>query len=116
MRAGPEVFDTEGWSALSARRVCETAGLTRRYFYESFASPDALIAAIFVSITGGISTAIKASVDDEPESRARDFGARMHQAGAAALAVLDPSRRPGAGSSSLPSARAPPSPRTGKRP
>lgn len=65
MQACLDVFDAEGWSALSARRVCEVAGLTGRYFYESFESPDEPIAAIFVPLTQEISTVVKAPVDDE---------------------------------------------------
>lgn len=62
--AALEVFDTEGWAALSARRVCEQAGLTRRYFYESFDDVDALIGAAFERITGEVSAAVLASIGD----------------------------------------------------
>jgi len=86
MRAGLDVFDTEGWSALSARRVCEVAGLTRRYFYESFEDIDQLVAAIFVSITGDVTDAIKAAINDQ----ALGFGARVERAVAAGLATLQP--------------------------
>ena len=86
MQAGLHVFDTEGWSALSARRVCEAAGLTRRYFYESFQDLDALVAAIFVSITGEVTAAIRATIKDE----ALTLEERMERAVAAGMATLDP--------------------------
>lgn len=35
-----------GWRQLSAERVCELAGLNKRYFYESFTDVDALAAAM----------------------------------------------------------------------
>jgi AcrR family transcriptional regulator len=62
--AGLEVFAAEGWSAISARRVCEQAGLTRRYFYESFNDIDALTAATFQRIAGEVSAAVQAAIID----------------------------------------------------
>ncbi len=58
------VFAAEGWAALSARRVCDQAGLTRRYFYESFDDVDALIGATFERITGEVAAAVRASIAD----------------------------------------------------
>ena len=88
MQAGLQVFDSDGWSALSARRVCEVAGLTRRYFYESFESLDALVAAIFVSITAEVSTAIRASITQSAEDPGLGFGERLNRAAVAAFAAL----------------------------
>jgi AcrR family transcriptional regulator len=62
--AALEVFAAEGWAALSARRVCEQAGLTRRYFYESFEDVDALIGATFERITGEVGTAVRGAIAD----------------------------------------------------
>jgi AcrR family transcriptional regulator len=56
------VFEAEGWSGVSARRVCERAGLTRRYFYESFEDVDALMSALFDEITGEVRAAVRAVV------------------------------------------------------
>jgi AcrR family transcriptional regulator len=61
--AALEVFAAEGWPAISARRVCEEAGLTRRYFYESFDDVDALTAATFQRITGEVSAAVRAATN-----------------------------------------------------
>jgi len=55
MDAALEVFAADGWAALSARRVCEQAGLTRRYFYESFDDIDALIGAVFDRVADEVS-------------------------------------------------------------
>jgi len=60
--AALEVFATEGWAALSARRICEQAGLTRRYFYESFDDLDAVLGAAFDRITGQVTQAVGAAV------------------------------------------------------
>jgi AcrR family transcriptional regulator len=38
VRAAFEIAGTEGAGALGVGRVCQAAGLTKRYFYESFAS------------------------------------------------------------------------------
>ena len=57
--AALEVLAAEGWAAVSARRVCEQAGLTRRYFYESFVDVDALLGAVFVRITGEVTQAVR---------------------------------------------------------
>jgi AcrR family transcriptional regulator len=60
--AALEVFAAEGWAALSARRVCEQAGLTRRYFSESFDDVDALIGATFERISGEVAAALRGAV------------------------------------------------------
>ena len=41
-----EIAGSEGAGALGVGRVCLTAGLTKRYFYESFASLDELRSAV----------------------------------------------------------------------
>jgi len=86
MHACLQVFETEGWSALSARRICEVAGLTRRYFYESFDDLDALLAAVYASIAGDAMAATKAAANDPTLS----FGQRIERAAADSLATLDP--------------------------
>ncbi|AZG47015.1 TetR/AcrR family transcriptional regulator [Gordonia insulae] len=45
--AGLEVFGSEGFAGISIKRLCEHAGLTQRYFYESFADRTALLAAVY---------------------------------------------------------------------
>jgi AcrR family transcriptional regulator len=82
--AALEVFAAEGWSALSARRVCEQAGLTRRYFYESFDDIDALTAATFQRIAGEVFAAVLAATSD----RAATVPELARRAVAAGLDVL----------------------------
>ncbi|WP_051839702.1 TetR/AcrR family transcriptional regulator [Streptomyces sp. NRRL F-5126] len=62
LSAALKVFDADGWSGVSARRVCDEAGLTRRYFYESFEDVDALMGALFEEITGEVRAAVRAVV------------------------------------------------------
>jgi AcrR family transcriptional regulator len=49
--AGLELFGTKGIAATTIADVCEHAGLTKRYFYESFASIDELAGAVFGEVT-----------------------------------------------------------------
>ncbi|MBP0459004.1 TetR/AcrR family transcriptional regulator [Streptomyces montanisoli] len=72
--AALHVFDADGWSGVSARRVCDEAGLTRRYFYESFEDVDALMGALFEEITGEVRAAVRtvvAAADAPPADLAR---------------------------------------------
>jgi AcrR family transcriptional regulator len=79
--AALEVFAAEGWAAISARRVCEEAGLTRRYFYESFDDVDALTAATFHRVAGEVFAAVQAATAEQaaplPELARRAVGAGL---------------------------------------
>ncbi len=83
--AALEVFAADGWAALSARRVSEQAGLTRRYFYESFDDIDDLIAAAFERISSEARDAVRAAVADGGAAPLPD---RVKRAVSAALDVL----------------------------
>jgi AcrR family transcriptional regulator len=80
-----DVFAAEGWAALSARRICERAGLTRRYFYESFDGLDAVLGAAFDRITGEVTRAVGAAVSaviaDDPAPPLPALVARAVSAG-----------------------------------
>ena len=45
--SGLKLFGTEGFRAVSVKKVCDHAGLTQRYFYESFADRSALLAGVY---------------------------------------------------------------------
>ena len=45
--AGVDVLGGEGGSALTVRAVCRAAGLTERYFYESFDDRDDFVKAVY---------------------------------------------------------------------
>jgi AcrR family transcriptional regulator len=49
--AGLELFGTRGIAAVGIVDVCAEAGLTKRYFYESFGSIDELAGAVFEQVT-----------------------------------------------------------------
>ena len=65
IEAGVELFGTQGFRGATVRGVCAAAGLTDRYFYESFASLEALLVEVFETLMGG-------------------FGAKLAQAAAGA--------------------------------
>jgi AcrR family transcriptional regulator len=74
MDAALELMGTEGWSGTSVRAVCRQAGLTPRFFYESFDDLDALAVAVFDDITLRVTAAILESVRDaaaEPAAQAQ---------------------------------------------
>jgi len=47
IEAGLEVIGTQGWANTTVRGVCRQAGLTERYFYESFSDHEALLLAVY---------------------------------------------------------------------
>jgi AcrR family transcriptional regulator len=73
--AGLELFGTRGFDATGVREICRQAGLTDRYFYESFRDSRALFTAVFDRVTDDLFTAVAAAVADteaapEPQLRA----------------------------------------------
>jgi AcrR family transcriptional regulator len=70
--AGLELLGTVGWSGTTMTAVCAKAGLTERYFYESFADREALLLAVFDRITDEATEAILAAISSSPrDARAR---------------------------------------------
>jgi len=47
LAAGLEVFGTAGWEQSTVRGICAAAGLSERYFYESFTGRDDLLLAVY---------------------------------------------------------------------
>ncbi len=45
--AALEIWQAQGWAAVTMRGVCAQAGLTDRYFYESFTDRDALLGTVW---------------------------------------------------------------------
>jgi AcrR family transcriptional regulator len=72
IEAGLELLGERGWSGATVRAVCAQAGLTERYFYESFADRDELAVAIFDRCTAEAATAVVAAVAAAPhDARAK---------------------------------------------
>ena len=51
MMAGIAVYGERGYRLATVKAVCEAAGLTERYFYESFANSEELLIACFNTVT-----------------------------------------------------------------
>lgn len=77
----------DGVAAVTVRAVADRAGLTRRYFYESFSDRDALLAAAFDTLRDEIAAAIGGALEPLHAAGA-GFDQRARAAIAAALAVV----------------------------
>jgi AcrR family transcriptional regulator len=51
IRAAIEVYGKRGYRRATVKAVCAAAGLTERYFYESFANSEMLLAACYDAVT-----------------------------------------------------------------
>lgn len=74
--AGLELLGTRGWSATTMTAVCGRAGLTERYFYESFRDREELLVAVFDRITAEAAAVVLAAIEKSPrEERPRSRAA-----------------------------------------
>lgn len=73
--AGRELWCESGWASVTMRGVCARAGLTDRYFYESFADRDSLLVAVAESvreeIVGSILAAVAPHLAESPRVQLR---------------------------------------------
>jgi AcrR family transcriptional regulator len=78
--AGIELFGTLGYRAATVRGVTAAAGLSNRYFYESFASMEDLLMACYQDVTAGYRQQLVealATTGDSIEQRVR-IGVRRY--------------------------------------
>ncbi|MFL6090008.1 MAG: TetR/AcrR family transcriptional regulator [Aeromicrobium sp.] len=90
--AGLDVLGAVGWERTTVRGVCAEAGLTERYFYESFNDREALVLALFDAVRAESLAAVAEAVGATLE---RDLRTRARNAVAAGLAVLTDDPRKG---------------------
>ncbi|WP_296948075.1 TetR/AcrR family transcriptional regulator [uncultured Massilia sp.] len=57
--AGITVYGERGYRHATVKAVCEAAGLTERYFYESFANSEELLIACFRTVTENVMVEIR---------------------------------------------------------
>lgn len=62
LTAGLEVIGGSGWSAASVERVCTTAGVATRSFYEEVGSREALLLAVYERVMAGTLDAVAAAL------------------------------------------------------
>ncbi|SDD11601.1 TetR/AcrR family transcriptional regulator [Actinokineospora iranica] len=65
--AGLDAFGRDGYAASSVDLVCERAGLTKRYFYESFSDRERLLATVFDQQIAVVRAAVADAVADAGE-------------------------------------------------
>jgi AcrR family transcriptional regulator len=74
LEAGLELFGTRGFESTGVKELCREAGLTDRYFYESFRDGRALFTAVFDRVTDELFTGVAeavVAVDPAPETQLR---------------------------------------------
>ena len=74
IEAGQEVFGTVGYAQATVKMICAEAGLTERYFYESFSNREAFFEAVYgrvAEIIGGLMNEAIEAAPEEPEAKAR---------------------------------------------
>jgi AcrR family transcriptional regulator len=73
LAAGLELFGTEGWGATTIERLCTSAGVATRSFYEEFSSREALLLAVFEDVLAGVVAEVtpRVIVETEPEQQVR---------------------------------------------
>jgi AcrR family transcriptional regulator len=84
IEAGLDVLGADGMAGLTMTAVCACAGLTERYFYESFRDRDELVGAIFNSCLIEMDQAMFAALDNSPP----DLLERCRAAAGAMIGVL----------------------------
>ena len=75
IRAGIDTFGTRGYHAVTVREICAAAGLTERYFYESFRDREQLFSAAYEQLNGALQQRLVAAAGragGDPLRLARD--------------------------------------------
>lgn len=66
LEAGLQCFARDGFHAATVRGICAEAGLTERYFYESFAGMEALFQAVYRHVSGQVRVNVLSVVAQVP--------------------------------------------------
>jgi AcrR family transcriptional regulator len=76
--AGLELFGTRGWEHTTIRDICAAAELTERYLYESFASREDLLVAVFDELVDESARAVLSAVAVAPHDALSRARAALH--------------------------------------
>jgi AcrR family transcriptional regulator len=74
IEAGLTLIGTEGFTAATVRHLCAEAGLTERYFYESFANREELLTAVYKHGAGHLTMSILKAIgaaEQTPDATSR---------------------------------------------
>lgn len=66
IEAGVVIFGDHGFRGATIKGICRQAGLTERYFYESFANSEALFATVYKTLVGAIEHEMRDAVEQAP--------------------------------------------------
>jgi AcrR family transcriptional regulator len=91
LAAGLDLLGTEGLAATTMTAVCARAGLTERYFYESFPNRDGLLLAVFDEVVEELQRVVLVAVEGAPN----DARAKARAAIAAFVELLTDDPRKG---------------------
>ena len=72
LEAGIELLGAVDRSASNVRAVCRAAGLTERYFYESFGDRDKFVRAVYDEVGDRARTALIEAVAGAPPNKRAD--------------------------------------------
>jgi len=78
IEAGVAVYGERGYRQATVKAVCESASLTERYFYESFANSEELLIACFESVTYAVLEEILEAARQAGRSRPARARAMLH--------------------------------------
>ena len=73
LEAGLELFGTRGYATTGVKDICRQAGVTDRYFYESFSDSGELFLAVFDALTDELFDAVVAAVAESGEDPERQL-------------------------------------------
>ncbi|WP_242613492.1 TetR/AcrR family transcriptional regulator [Herbihabitans rhizosphaerae] len=68
LEAGLELFGTTGYATASVKQVCQAAGLTERYFYESFRDREDLLTCVYNDLISQVQQATLAALGTSESS------------------------------------------------
>jgi len=68
IEAGLQLFTAQGYMSTGVKDLCREAGLTDRYFYESFANREALLLAVFDTVTEQLAHCITQAAASAPQT------------------------------------------------
>jgi AcrR family transcriptional regulator len=84
MSSGLEMFGAEGYAAVSIERLCSTANVSTRNFYEEFAGREALLVALHDQVNGAAAQIVAAALEEEADA---DLATRVRSAVRAYIAT-----------------------------
>ena len=76
LEAALQLFATRGYGASSVKQICRQAGLTERYFYESFSDRHDCLKELYLELAERMRTQTTAAIDDAKEAEIDEVARR----------------------------------------